>query len=221
MVQITSMYTVVEVFCTMSDSSSMSALERAAKLFRRQGGILRMSDVIRGGVTRNTLYAMRDAGQVEQLARGLYRLTELPALSQCDLVTLAAKVPRAVIYLISALAFHELTTQIPHEMWIAIPRNSEPPRLKYPSTRVSRLSDAAYRTGIDTHRFDGVAVRVYSREKTLVDCFSRRNEVGLDVALEALKSYIAQGNIRVDLLMKFAKKLRVVRTIRPYVEALL
>lgn len=205
----------------MIHSNSTSAVERAAKVFRQHGGIMRMAGAIRAGISRNTLYAMRDAGQVEQLARGLYRLAEMPSLSQSDLVTVAVKIPQAVIYLISALAFHELTTQIPHEVWIAIPRDSEPPRLTYPPLKVSRLNAAAYGTGIETHHSDGVAIRVYSREKSLVDCFSRRNEVGLDVAIEALKSYMSQGNVKVDLLMEYAKALRVAKTMRPYLEALL
>lgn len=205
----------------MSQSNSVSAPERAAKLFRQQGGILRMADIIRGGITRNTLYAMRDTGQVQQLARGLYRLAEMPPLSQSDLVTVAMKSPHAVIYLVSALAFHELTTQIPHEVWIAMPRNSEPPRLTYPPVRTSRLTETAYLTGIETHRIDGTVVRIYSREKTVVDCFRRRHDVGLDVALEALKAYMAQGKVNVQLLMEHAKKLKVARTMRPYVETLL
>ncbi|MBX3416735.1 MAG: type IV toxin-antitoxin system AbiEi family antitoxin domain-containing protein [Pirellulaceae bacterium] len=205
----------------MIQSKTKSASARAVELFRKHGGIMRMADVIRKGVTRNTLYAMRDAGQIEQLARGLYRLAELPPLSQSDLVTVCAKVPQSVIYLVSALSFHELSTQIPHEIWIAIPRNSEPPRLDFPPVRVSRLNEAAYSTGIETHLSDGVSIRVYSREKTLVDCFSRRNEVGLDVAIESLKAYMAQKRPKVDLIMEYAKKLRVAKIIRPYLEALL
>jgi predicted transcriptional regulator of viral defense system len=180
-----------------------------------------MADILRGGINRNTLYAMRDAGLVVQLARGLYRLAEMAPLSQADLVTVAAKAPQAVIYLVSALSFHELTTQIPHEVWIAIPRNSEPPRLDYPPIRISRLTDVAFKTGIEKHAVDGKTVSVYSREKTLADCFSRRKEVGLDVAIEALKFYMAQGNVKVDLIMEYATKLRVANTMRPYLEALL
>ena len=113
-------------------------------------------------------------------------------------MTVAAKIPHAVIYLVSALSFHELTTQIPHEVWIAIPRNSKPPRLDHPPIRVSRLTDVAFKTGIEKHAVDGKTVSVYSREKTLADCFSRRNEVGLDVAIEALKFYMTQGKAKVD-----------------------
>jgi predicted transcriptional regulator of viral defense system len=221
MAQITSRQQLKEVFRTVPKSQSGGAADRAAGLFRRNGGMMRMAEAIRAGISRNTLYAMRESGRVEQLARGLYRLTEMPPLSQSDLVTVALKVPQAIVYLISALSFHELTTQIPHEVWIAIPRNSEPPRLTYPPVRVSRLNEAAYRTGIETHHTDGVAIRVYSREKTLVDCFSRRKEVGLDVAIEAIKSYLSQGNVRVDVLMGYAKMLRVAKAMRPYLEALL
>jgi predicted transcriptional regulator of viral defense system len=211
----------MEVFCILTRLNSMSASERAAKLFRQRGGIMRMADIIRAGITRNTLYKMRDAQEVEQLTRGLYRLADLPPLSDSDLVTVASKVPQGVIYLVSALAYHQLTTQIPHEIWIAIPRNNEPPKLEYPPVRSSRLSASAYNTGIEKHRSDGVEIRVYSREKTIVDCFNRRNEVGLDVALEALKAYMDRGQVKIDLLMKYAKKLRVAQTMRPYVEALL
>lgn len=205
----------------MLHSSPVSASTRATDLFRLHGGIMRMVDIIRNGITRNTLYAMRDSGQIKQLSRGLYRLAEMPPLSQSDLVTVAGRVPHAVIYLVSALSFHEMTTQIPHEVWIAIPRNSEPPRLDFPPIRVSRLTDLAFKTGIEKHVVDDKTVSVYSREKTLVDCFCRRNEVGQDVAIEALKSYIAHGKVKVDLLMQYATTLRVAKTMRPYLEALL
>jgi predicted transcriptional regulator of viral defense system len=221
MAQITSRQQLKEVFRTVPKSQSGGAADRAAGLFRRNGGMMRMAEAIRAGISRNTLYAMRESGRVEQLARGLYRLTEMPPLSQSDLVTVALKVPQAIVYLISALSFHELTTQIPHEVWLAIPRNSEPPRMTYPPVRVSRLSEAAYHTGVETHHVDGFDIRVYSREKTLVDCFSRRQEVGLDVAIEAIKSYLSQGNVKIDLLMGYAKTLRVARKMQPYLEALL
>jgi predicted transcriptional regulator of viral defense system len=221
MVQITSTLSFGEVFCSMVAPTPVNAATRAIQVFRESGGIMRMANILRSGITRNTLYAMRDSGQIEQLARGLYRLADMSSLSQSDLVTVAAKSPQAVIYLVSALSFHELTTQIPHEVWIAIPRNSEPPRLEFPPLRTSRLGDAAYATGIEEHKVDGVSLRVYSKEKSLVDSFSRRNDVGLDVALEALKSYVSQGKMNVDLIMEYATKLRVAKALRPYLEALI
>jgi len=196
-------------------------VRKAVAAFRRHGGILRMTDALQAGVLRRTLYAMRDAGRVEALARGLYRLTDAPPLSNPDLVTVAAKVPHGVAYLISALAFHEMTTQIPHAVWIAVPRNSQPPRLDYPPIRSVRLSPAPYETGIDTHPIDGVTVKVYSREKTLADCFKHRGEVELDTVLEAVRMYKAQGRVDVDAILRYAAVCRVARVAQPYLESLL
>lgn len=195
--------------------------EKARTVFRRHGGLLRMAEALREGIHRRTLYAMRDTGQVETLARGLYRLVEAAPLANPDLVTVAAKVPHGVVYLLSALAFHEMTTQVPHEVWLAVPRNSEPPRLDYPPVRVVRLSPAPYDTGIEAHKLDGVSVKVYSREKTLADCFKHRSEVGLDTVLEAVRVYKAQGRVDADAIMRYAAVCRVARVARPYLEALL
>jgi predicted transcriptional regulator of viral defense system len=180
-----------------------------------------MADAIRSGIHRRTLYAMRDAGQVEVLARGLYRLADAPPLGNPDLVTVAAKIPHGVVYLLSALAFHEMTTQIPHEVCIAVPRNSEPPHLDHPPIRAVRLSQAPYEVGIERHQLDGVTVKVYSREKTLADCFKHRNEIGLDTVLEAVRMYKAQGRVNADAILRFAAVCRVARIARPYLESLL
>jgi predicted transcriptional regulator of viral defense system len=196
-------------------------IHKAKAEFRRHGSLLRMADAVRFGIHRRTLYAMRDTGQVEVLARGLYRLADEPPLGNPDLVTVAAKIPHGVVYLISALAFHEMTTQIPHEVCIAIPRNSEPPHLEYPPIRVVRLSQAPYEAGIESHKLDGVAVNVYSREKTLADSFKHRSDVGLDTVLEAVRMYKAQGRVNVDAILRFVSVCRVARVARPYLESLL
>lgn len=206
---------------TEANQSEAPDVLQAKEAFRRHGGILRMADALRAGIHRRTLYAMRDAGLIEALARGLYRLTDALPLGHPDLVTVAAKIPHGVVYLVSALAFHEMTTQIPHEVWIAVPRNSEPPRLDYPPVRVVRLSQAPYKAGVETHQLDGVAVKVYSREKTLADCFKHRGEVGLDTVLEAVRRYKTQGRIDVDAILRYAAVCRVARVARPYLEALL
>lgn len=194
---------------------------KARAAFRKGGGVLRMADALRAGIHRRTLYSMRDAGEVESLARGLYRLVDTAPLANPDLVTVAAKVPHGVVYLVSALAYHDLTTQVPHEVWLAVPRNSEPPRLDYPPIRVIRLSPAPYEAGIETHQLDGVNVKVYSREKTLADCFKHRNEIGLDTVLEAVRRYKGQGRVDADALLRYAAVCRVARVARPYLEALL
>jgi predicted transcriptional regulator of viral defense system len=198
-----------------------TALDQAKVLFRKHGGLMRMANAIQAGIHRTTLYAMRDAGLVEQLSRGLYRLADAPPLANPDLVTVARRVPRGVVCLISALALHDLTTQIPHEVYLAIPRDSEPPRVDYPPIRVFRFASQAFAAGIETRDMDGTKVRVYSREKTLADCFKYRNKIGLDTAVEALKRYKQQGRINADVLTRFAQTCRVANVMRPYLEAVL
>ena len=198
-----------------------TSFERAIKVFRRHGGVLRTSEAIRLGIHPRTLYAMRDAGVLECLSRGLYRIADLPHLSNPDLVAVALKVPKGVICLISALAYHELTTQIPHEVYLALPRGAEPPRLDHPPIRIFWFTGKAFAEGIDTHKVDGVPVRIYGVEKTLTDCFKYRNKIGLDTAVEALKGYVSGRRIDIDKLMVYARICRVEKVMRPYLEALL
>jgi predicted transcriptional regulator of viral defense system len=206
----------------MPDQSFAGAsIQKATAAFRKRGGMMRMAEAVRAGVHRRTLYALRDAGLLEQLSRGLYRLTEAPTLGNPDLVTVARRVPRGVICLISALAFHDLTTQVPHEVYLAVPRASEPPRIDYPPVRVFRFGTRAYAAGMEIHAIDGTHVRIYSREKTLADCFKYRNKVGLDTAVEALKRYQQQGRIDAESLLRHAQTCRVANVMRPYLEAVL
>ena len=197
------------------------ALEAAVDRFRERGGILRAAEAIRLGVHPRTLYAMRDAGTLEQLSRGLYRLANMPPLGSPDLVAVALRVPEGVLCLLSALAVHDLTTQIPHEIHVALKRGAEPPRLGHPPVRVFWFTGAAFTSGIEHHVLDGVRVRVYGAAKTVADCFKYRNKLGLDVALEALKLYLRKMRGRSDDLMRAARVCRVESVMRPYVEALL
>lgn len=195
--------------------------KKAKRLFRDHGGILRTSVAIRKGLHPRTLYEMRDAGAIERLGRGLYRLADLPPLGDPDLVSVSLRVPKGVLCLISALAFHDLTAEIPHEIHLALERGAERPRLKHPPLRVFWFSPRMFRAGIESHEVDGVAVRVYGREKTLADCFRYRNKVGLDVGLEALRRYREGGGLNVDRLLHFARLCRVENVLRPYLEMLL
>lgn len=191
------------------------------ELFRKHGDLLRTSEAERDGVHRNLLYALRDAGIVEQLSRGLYRLADAPPLGNPDLVVVARRVPKGVVCLVSALAFHDLTTQVPHEVYLAVPRDSEPPRIDYPPVRVFRFGVKAFAAGVESQDIDGTTVRVYSREKTLADCFKYRNKIGLDTALEALKKYRQQGRVDVEAVLRYAAVCRVAKVMRPYLEAIL
>jgi predicted transcriptional regulator of viral defense system len=205
----------------MTHQRVSTTCDKAKTLFRCHGGLLRTSEALRFGIHPRTLYAMRDAGVLEQLSRGLYRLADLPPLGAPDLVAVTRKVPTGVVCLISALAFHDLTTQIPHAVYIALARGTEPPRLDYPPVRMFWFTGDAFTEGIETHTLDHISVPVYTPEKTLADCFKYRNKLGLDVALEGLKLYRQRRQMRLDELLRYTRICRVEKVMRPYLEALL
>ncbi len=194
--------------------------ERPEEIFRKHGGQLRMSEAIALGITRYMLYSLRDKGVIEHVSRGIYRLVELPPISNPDLVTVSIRFPNAVICLVSALAYHDITTQIPHDVSVAMPRDSRMPSLDYPPIQAHRFSNEAYKSGIDEHLLDGVPARIYSAEKTLADCFKFRNKIGMDVALEALKLYKTRKKFNLGKLLKYAQICQVEKVMRPYLEAL-
>ena len=198
-----------------------SRFDRAVGIFKKHGGILRTAQALRAGIHPGTLYAMRDSGALEAISRGVYRLANSPPLGNPDLVTVATRVPGGVICLISALAFYELTTQIPHEVHVALPRGAEEPRLDHPPIKTYRFTGEAFTEGVEVHELDGVSVRIYSPEKTLADCFKFRNQVGLDTVMEAVRFYRERRSIKVDDLMRYAGICRVKKIIRPYLEAIL
>jgi len=180
-----------------------------------------MNQALRAGIHRRMLYSMLEAGVIERLNRGLYRLTNLPPLGNPDLVSVSLKIPNGVICLISALAYHEITTQVPHEVYVALERGTEPPRLEHPPVRIFWFSGQAFTIGIQTHKVDGIPVHIYSPEKTIADCFKYRNKIGLDTAIEALKLYCEKKRFKPDDFMQIARTCRVEKVIRPYLEALL
>ena len=201
--------------------SAQSTIKRAESVFKRKGGLLRMADAVRAGVHRDTLRVMVERGELEKISRGLYRLIDSQMPTHPDLAAVAVKVPHGVICLISALAYHELTTQIPHEVYLAIDRNSEPPRIEFPPVRTFRFSGAAFTEGVERHKVDSVTLRVYSREKTIADCFKFRNKIGLDTCVEALRRYRESRGFNPDVLLRYAAICRVKQVMRPYIEAML
>ena len=178
-----------------------------------------MSEAIKYGITRYMLYTLRDKGVIEQVSRGIYRLVELSPISDPDLVTVSLRFPHAVICLVSALAYHDFTTQIPHAVSVAVPRNSRMPALEYPPVQAHRFSNEAYKSGIEEHRIDDVPVKIYCPEKTLADCFKFRNKIGMDVVLEALTLYRTRKKRNLSKLIEYARVCRVENVIRPYLEA--
>jgi len=203
------------------DKAPSTAVQQALAVFRKHGGMLRTSIALQKGIHPSVLYAMKDQGLIEPISRGLYRLSEAPSLGNPDLVTVALKIPKGVVCLISALAYHELTTQIPHEVYLALPRGAEPPRLQQPPVRLFWFTGRAFTDGIENHQVDGVAVRIYGPEKTLADCFKYRNKIGLETTLEALRLYKERRRPNVDALLRYAEICRVTKTMRPYLEAIL
>ena len=177
-----------------------------------------MTEALRLGINRYTLYSLLENGIIEQVTRGVYRLAELPPINNPDLVTVALRYPDSVVCLVSALSYHEITTQIPHAVSIAVERNTRIPTLDYPPLRVHRFSDKAYSSGIDEHMIDGVPVKIYSPEKTIADCFKFRMKIGMDVVLEALKLYNSRKKADLGNLLRFGEICRVKNVMMPYLE---
>ena len=184
-------------------------------------GVLRTSRILGLGIHPRTLYALRDSGRLIRLARGLYRPSGLPDLAEPDIVTVAARTPKAVVCLISALSLHGLTTQIPHAVDIALPPGTKAPRLSHPPVQIYRYSKKTLAAGVETRTIDSVAVRVFSPAKTIADAFKFRNRIGLETALEALRTAISRRRVPPSEILLFARLCRVERIIRPYLEAIL
>lgn len=202
-------------------SAPISLTERALNIFRANGGVLKTQKAMKLGIHSRTLYALRDDALLERLGRGLYRLADAKPLGNPDFVTVALNVPRGVICLISALAFHHLTTQVPQAVYLAIPAKDQAPALRYPPLRLFWYSKAVFEDGVADVIMDGIKVRIYSTERTLADCFKYRNKIGIDVCVEALNLYRRRGRMKLDKLEHYAKLCRVERVMRPYMEAIL
>lgn len=192
---------------------------RALDIFRKNNGILRTGQAVKLGINQATLRQMYQEGFLIKESYGLYRLADLPPLSNPDLVKVALRVPESVFCLISALNFHNLTTQVPYRVYIALPQNTKAPRLDYPPLDIVYLSLLPYTTGIEEHNLDGAVVRIYNREKTIADCFKFRNKIGQDIALEALQDYLRLPDRQLNLLLEYASIDRVKNVMRPYLEA--
>lgn len=196
------------------------AINRAIQVFRKHGGVLHTSGAVSHGIHPRTLYALRDDGTVQAISHGLYCLRDHALLNQPDLVAAALRVPKGVVCLTSALAFHDITTQVPHEVSMAIPRRMRSPVIDYPPMRFHRFSDASYGAGIEKHTVEGVDVRMYSPEKTVADCFKFRHKIGLGVATEALRFCRERKKSSPQQLLHYARICRVQVVMTPYLEAI-
>jgi predicted transcriptional regulator of viral defense system len=185
----------------------------------RHWRVLRAADVREHGWSPQLLIRLHQAGKLQRLNRGLYGLPDAEVTEHQTLIEVCQRVPKAVLCLLSALQFHEIGTQLPHEVWIALPEATQTPTLSYPTLRITRLRGAAYSDGIKTVTDQGAPIRVYSAAKTVTDCFKFRNKIGLDIALEALKDAWRSRKVTMAELGHFAKINRVERVMQPYLEA--
>ena len=183
-----------------------------------QKGRLRPSDLDDIGVPREVLTRMTASGQLEKTGRGIYRLPDGHGSEHEGLISIAIKVLQAVFCLLMALQFHELTTQLPRQVWIAMPRGSHMPTIDYQPVKMVQFAGEAYSKGIELVERDQVKLRVYCAAKTIADCFKLHNKIGPDVALEALKDARARKKASVVDLWRFAKICRVANVIRPHLE---
>jgi predicted transcriptional regulator of viral defense system len=195
-------------------------ISKAIEVFEAQGGILRTFEARQLGIHSRTLRQLREEGLVEQLSRGVYRLSSLPPLTNPDLVTVALRIPRAVVCLVSALSYHDATSEVPHTVHIALPRNTNTPALRFPPIQVCRFSGASLTEGVERVQIDDVTVQIFNLPKTVVDCFRLRNKIGTEVAVEALQQATRRKGVSPTEILHYARLCRIERVILPYLESL-
>lgn len=197
----------------------ISAHQQALRLARRRQGAT-ARDFAEAGIHRQVLTRLVASGHLERVSRGVYRLPHRSITEHHGLAVVATVVPHGIITLLSALQFHQIGTQLPSQVWIALDRRARRPALKFPPLRIVRYSGAALTEGIEAHRVEGQAVRIYNAAKTIADCFKYRNKIGLEVALEALREGWRARCFTLNELDRYARVCRVQRVMRPYIEAL-
>jgi predicted transcriptional regulator of viral defense system len=186
----------------------------------KEKGIIQAKDIEEFGIARNYLYKLCKEGLLNKAARGMYMLQDAPITENQNLIEIAKKIPNAVVCLISALSFHGITTQIPHEIWIAVPRDTWRPSMDYPPLHYTVLTEKAYNFGIQRVGINGTTIKIYNPAKTVADCFKFRNKVGIDVAIEALREVWRSRKATMDELVEAAGIDRVSKVMRPYLEAI-
>ena len=187
--------------------------------FVRKGGILRPQDLQKKGLPSDYLWRLHKQGKLEKVGRGLYAVQGAELSEHQTVVQAALRVPHGVVCLLSALRFHDFTTQSTFEIWMAIDVKARAPKEEIIPLRIVRFSGKALTAGVETHTIEGAAVKVYNPAKTVADCFKYRNKIGLDVAIEALRDCWRKKLATSDELWRYAKVCRVARVMRPYLES--
>jgi predicted transcriptional regulator of viral defense system len=183
--------------------------------------IIRPQDLKKKKIPRTILQRLLQKKKIIRLSRGLYAKPDIAFNENIDLMEISKKIPRGVICLLSALRYHNIGTQLPYKVWIAIDRKAQLPRVERPLVKIVRFSLKSLNYGVETHRVQEVPIRVTNPAKTVVDCFKYRNKIGLDIAIEALKEGWRDSRFSMDELYHAAGVCRVTKIMRPYMEALL
>jgi len=197
--------------------------EELVSFFKRNGGILKYSAIMEAGFHPDSLSTLVKEGKIDKIARGIYKLAGRNRAFERypDFVTASIQAPRGVICLLSALSFHEITTEIPRYVNIAIPQGTHAYRIKYPPVRFYRFDFKSWENGIEKHKIGGYEIKIYSPAKTVADCFKFRNKIGMNIARDALKSSVQEKNVKPVEILHYAKICRVDKIIKPILEALL
>jgi predicted transcriptional regulator of viral defense system len=193
-------------------------MDQAYQLLKAKG-IMRPRDLKAADIPESYLWEMASTGRIQHLGRGLYALNELELSSFHSLVEVAQYVPKGVICLLSALQYHELTTQLPPAVWLAIPAHAHRPHIPHQSLELVQSKPELMTLGVETHIIEDTPVQIFSSARTIADCFKFRGRVGMDVALEALKMGLGKG-VKANEIWIYCKPLRVTKVILPYLEAL-
>jgi predicted transcriptional regulator of viral defense system len=197
-----------------------SKLQKVIKLFKKRG-VVRPKELERIGVSAVYLNKLYHDGILERPSRGLYTLKDAKVSEHQTLIEASKRIPQGVVCLLSALQFHKITTQLPFEVWLAIDVKARRPEGDLPPLKICRFSKSALSYGIEKHKIDGSAVKIYSPAKTVADCFKYRNKIGIDVAIEALRAVWSKKKASMDDLHKASKVCRVANVMRPYLESLI
>lgn len=195
--------------------------QSAVNIIREYGGQIHMNEAIMNGISRYQLYNLWNQGIIEKLTRGIYRLVDMPVMSDPDMVIINLRFPYAVVCLTSALSYYQLTTQIPHEISLAVSPHSRLPTLDSPPVHAYRFSDISFNAGIEKYENDGVSFQIYSPEKTLADCFKFRNKIGMDIVIEAVKLYKSRMTVNIDKLIQYGRICKVENVMTPYLEMII
>jgi predicted transcriptional regulator of viral defense system len=188
---------------------------------KHKGGLAGYAEIVEAGFSKSILKAFLSSGQIQKIDRGLYRLSNGSSLSNPDIVAVSIKVPNGIICLLSALSFHEATSEIPHYVDVAIPRGAHANKIKYPPVRFYRFSPNVWESGVEEHQIGGRGIRVYSLARTIADCFKFRNKIGMNVVRDALKIAVTEKGIKPKEIMRFASICRVDSIVKPILEAML